>query len=173
MQVAQLRPPTQGPCLASHLHSASSAHQLHNMAHGGTRRNGAHRQQHLLSSKTVSCWTEATRSTSDKGARGFVYLHSACFAHHLYNLAHRGAPHNGVVHQQHLLSLKHCRHGIQLPPHTHLPRAACNKGMSDNFHSSLPQLLILINRASGSCQQSLQMHVPGTAVRRRVIYALA
>lgn len=66
-----------------------------------------------------------------------VWGHNFCFpyhnvlplccgpgAHHFHNLGHGGPPHNGVVHQQHALAVKHSRHGIQLPPNTQLPHPA-------------------------------------------------
>ena len=52
--------------------------------------------------------------------RSLAHLLGARVAHHGHNLVHGGAPHDGVVDQQHRLAGKHHRHRVQLAPHRHL-----------------------------------------------------
>jgi hypothetical protein len=59
-------------------------------------------------------------SASREGA----HLLGARAPHHVHDLAHGGAPHDGVVDQQHVLALEHRRHRVELPPHAHLAQPA-------------------------------------------------
>lgn len=58
-----------------------------------------------------------------QNSRSRSHLFGAGPADHIHDLAHGGAPHDGVVHQQHGLALEHRRHRVQLPPHAQLPQA--------------------------------------------------
>ena len=53
------------------------------------------------------------------------HLARACRPHHVHDLAHGGAAHDRVIHQQHALASKHRGHGVELAAHRHLRGWEC------------------------------------------------
>jgi hypothetical protein len=57
-----------------------------------------------------------------------AHLCGARAPHHLHDLRHCGAPHDGVVYEQHRLAAKHGGHGVELAAHAHLAHALWGVG---------------------------------------------
>ena len=72
--------------------------------------------------KRQSSWSKRGHQVQDHGFK----------AHHVNNLRHRGAPHDGVVNEQHILARKHGRHRIQLPAHAQRPHPGSLEGVKSH-----------------------------------------